>query len=952
MKKIFKIFPVALGVVALASCSNDETFFGSEKAINGPELIVSTEAPFADDGVTRAAFETADGKYSVSWQAGDAFRVYDAALQKYDVFTAKVDGSTKKITLDGTSDVTTPDKAIFPGNNVQYAGWDKANDVVTATVKVPAAVNFLGQEATTVNGNETFAYKSNLPMWGNATKNGENLEVSLKMLTAYTDITLYQSAGVTDVRLVSLVTAPTDAVDPIAADLNGTYPLAGYFDAQLKDGGQLVKTSGDLKNLDKSMIIEVNNIPNVDSVHVLIPVIPAQYPYLSVQYSIDNGTSWSELKSYKNTNIKRNALLKKDLTLGNAPITARVKNLAELNTRLAYIAANYAGETVDIYLDGEVATSEAAQTLTIPVLTADQTINIKGEIKNNVPNLPLNITGGAAGKKLTLNVESGINGSENVIINTSGDLQLIGAITSTGSGANHGTIKVDGVDATLTLGKGQFGAFSTGMIVEMNANKAIEVNAGTGTVNTLNVKGTGAVNIVSGTVTTFSTASTGAITVGALNTAPTVGTLTTAGNAAVTVNAGANVTTLNANGGNAAVVIAPGAAVETLSTKSENITIAANVANVTLNATAAGTLALNAAKITTLTSNAGAAIAVTSTGKAAIVNYSKNNGKTDCTFASLLNDAANTQKVAASDINANGEIFTAAQLAAITTGKNYKLMANININNQTWNTPSLNGNFDGNGKTISNIKQALFNAVSGGEIKNFTLNTVNIQENADNQGAVARTVSGTVIIKDVNVSGTVSTKNSANKGNVGGLVGSASGTLTLQDNKLTATTVKGYKNVGGYIGVVTGGTINILTTKSDNSKQSDITFAYIGKTAKPAAADAGTFGNFIGSITGAANVTIGGTGNDANAGKEIARFFDVTTKGIKDAAAATALYYGENKNASSQPFLGMQQTLFGTYTFHYEIGRSTNLGSLLLYDSIVDDLGNPYTLTLSDINQY
>ena len=950
MKKIFKIFPVALGVVALASCSNDETFFGSEKAINGPELIVSTEAPFADDGVTRAAFETADGKYSVSWQAGDAFRVYDAALQKYDVFTAKVDGSTKKITLDGTSDVTTPDKAIFPGDNVQYAGWDKANDVVTATVKVPAAVNFLGQEATTVNGNETFAYVSNLPMWGNATKNGDNLEVSLKMLTAYTDITLYQSANVSAVRLVSVKTGKTqlEAEAAAAGDLDGDFPLAGYFDAQLKDGGQLVTTSGDLKNLEKSMIIGVNAIPNVDSVHVLIPVIPAQYPYLSVQAYY--GGAWHEIKAYKNTNIKRNALLKNGLTLGQAPITARVKNLAELNTRLAYIATNYAGRTIDIYLDGEVATSEAAQTLTIPVLTADQTINIKGEIKNNVPNLPLQIEGGAAGKKLTLNVESGINGSENVIINTLGDLQLIGAITSTGSGANHGTIKVDGVGTTLTLGKGQFGAFNTGMIVEMNADKAIEVNAGTGTVNTLNVKGTGAVNIVSGTVTTFSTASTGAITVGTLNTAPTVGTLTTAGNAAVTVNAGANITTLNANGGAAAVDIKAGAAVETLSTTSKAITIGANVANVTLSAGGVGTLDLTAAKITTLTSNATAVIAVTSHGKAAIVNYSKNNGKTDCTFESELTGNANNQKVAASDINANGEIFTAAQLAAITTGKNYKLMADIDINNQAWNTPSLNGNFDGNGKTINNIKQALFNAVTGGEIKNFTI-VSSIQENADNQGAVARTVSGTVTIKDVRAGGTVSTKTAADKGNVGGLVGSASGTLTLQDNQLVAI-VGGYKNVGGYIGVVTGGTINILTTKSDDSKQSQITFGFVAKSAKPAAADAGTFGNFIGSITGAANVTIGGT--TAAAGKAIARFFDITTagKGIQNTGMANALYYNENKNASNKEFLGMQQTLFGTYTFHFEIGRSTNLGSLMIYDSIADDLGNPYTLTLSDINQY
>lgn len=951
MKKIMKLFPVALGLLALASCSNDENFLGNEQKINAPELIVSTEAPFSEDA-TRAAYETLSGDYKATWQVGDQFRVYDAALQKYDVFTTKMIDSKKKIVLNGISDVETPDKAIFPGNRVQYAGWDKAKNVVTATIKVPATVTFPGQMATTVGGVETFAYVSELPMWGDATKKDDNLEVPLKMLTAYTDITLYKSAGVTNVRLVSVKADKTQAEAKAAVsgstDLDTNFPLAGYFDAELKLEGKLVKTLGDLKDYDKSMIIAVNNIPAVDSVHVILPVIPATYPYLSVQYSTDNGASWSELKAYKGIAINRNTLLKNGLSVGDAPITAHVSSLAQLTTRLDYIATQYPGKTVDIYLDGEVATSEADQALTIPAaMTANQIINIKGEIKNNIPNLPLQITGGTSGYTMTLNVEGGINGSENVIINTTGDLQLIGEITSTGTGANHGTIKVDGVGTKLTLGKGEFGAFSTGMIVDMNANKTIDVNAGTGTVATLNVKGTGAVDITGGTVTTLTNASTstGDITVNG----GTVTTLTEAGGADVDINAGATVSTLNA--------------------KSTNITIDANIENVTLNAAATGTLVLTGAKITNLTSNASAVVTVTSFGKAAIVNYSKNSGKTDCSFTtSQLTNNASNQKVAATDINANGEIFTAAQLAAVTTGKNYKLMCGTyNINSNTWNTPNLNGNFDGNGKTITGIKKALFNAVSGGEIKNFTIATA-ISENAATQGAIARTVSGTVTIKDVTVTGSVATTNGGNRADVGGLIGKvSSGTLTLQDNKLTLTALSGYKNVGGYIGSVAGGTVNILTTKgytlsgttkvANTGKQSSIVFSYVGKDSKPAAADAGTFGNFIGSITGAANITIGGTGDDTTAGKLIANFFDVTTttpikKGIQDATMANNLYYNENKNASNAPFIGMNQTLFATYTFKYEIGRSTNVGSLLIYDSIVDDLGNPYTLTLSDINRY
>ena len=106
MKGIIKLFPAALAVFALASCSNED-FFGSENASGKLQLEATVEAPNSDDGTTRAAFLfTANGNSSL-WESEDEFRVYDAALQKYDKFVC--DGSV--IAVDGEPVVAEHSKA-------------------------------------------------------------------------------------------------------------------------------------------------------------------------------------------------------------------------------------------------------------------------------------------------------------------------------------------------------------------------------------------------------------------------------------------------------------------------------------------------------------------------------------------------------------------------------------------------------------------------------------------------------------------------------------------------------------------------------------------------------------------------------------------------------------------------------------------------------------------------
>ena len=208
MKSLIKFFPVAVGVLALASCSNDD-FFGSSSEDGKLELVATVAAPVgSDDGlITRSVISPAENvaDYSTSWDSKDKFRVYDAALQKYDAFSYKAE--SKKITIDTESPkVTEYAKAIFPAASVSYAGWSADNDAVTATVKIEDKITY----APAVKVGDKTAYVSNLPMWGDATMEDNHLAVKLNPLTAYADITV-NGAEAQYIRVISAASGKNHA---------------------------------------------------------------------------------------------------------------------------------------------------------------------------------------------------------------------------------------------------------------------------------------------------------------------------------------------------------------------------------------------------------------------------------------------------------------------------------------------------------------------------------------------------------------------------------------------------------------------------------------------------------------------------------------------------------------------------------------------------------------------
>ena len=126
---------------------------------------------------------------------------------------------------------------------------------------------------------------------------------------------------------------------------------------------------------------------------------------------------------------------------------------------------------------------------------------------------------------------------------------------------------------------------------------------------------------------------------------------------------------------------------------------------------------------------------------------------------------------------------------------------------------SYTGIFNGNGKTISNVKNSLFGVVTG-TVKNVKLVADIDNTESDSVGAVARILAGGTI-SDVTVSGSVIGEKA-----VGGVVGRvlAAGTVSNCTNSATVESTSGSDAAGGIVGkayyTVTGKEMNIIGCKN------------------------------------------------------------------------------------------------------------------------------------------
>lgn len=158
------------------------------------------------------------------------------------------------------------------------------------------------------------------------------------------------------------------------------------------------------------------------------------------------------------------------------------------------------------------------------------------------------------------------------------------------------------------------------------------------------------------------------------------------------------------------------------------------------------------------------------------------------------------------------KITTPAQLAWIIehaseengfyAGKDFEMTGDFDMNRISLpDNTKFNGNFDGKGHTISNLKgrSGLFNTVEGATVKNINFEDITVSSG----GAVTAVLRNGGVIENISVNG-----NSTISGAyTGGIVGSVLAS-TVKDCKVNSGVyISGLKCVGGIVGSSQGGTI-------------------------------------------------------------------------------------------------------------------------------------------------
>lgn len=224
----------------------------------------------------------------------------------------------------------------------------------------------------------------------------------------------------------------------------------------------------------------------------------------------------------------------------------------------------------------------------------------------------------------------------------------------------------------------------------------------------------------------------------------------------------------------------------------------------------------------------------------------------------LVWDGTSTSKPADYNSGSPGEvsITTAAELAWLAKQQNifrgytFKLTADIDLNNREWtpigSTYTFNGNFDGQGHTVSNLKCT--NSKKGGlfaEIINATVKDVTVSGsvsfNTDNEssilgGIVAQVLDNSTITGCTNRC-TISTTGDGNQGRVGGIAGYVANqgnncNFTISSNTNTgnvSTNGNESSSFGGIIGAATATNSNSITLTGNNydgGTPSDVCIGY------------------------------------------------------------------------------------------------------------------------------
>ena len=932
MKKIFNLVPAALGLLALASCSNDEDFFGGDNLAGKTTLTVTIEE---EAGTRMNAYQTgfdAVTSNGIKWSfgEGDQIRVYDSKPNAYDIFKYTASDAGNVFAINGKQLVDVENDAYtyaLRGEAISYAGWKRGTDagVPVALVKIPQEIPY-SEGTTTVGGKTYVTYTAGVPLWGtvNEGSSKDKLETTLQALGATVAVPFENGQkSVEQVRVRSLkvkdgkkitdvfsgkdesgttiAESTTEAIlvasgtntatffgtEGTDFEANADMPLSGWFEAELKTGGVIINTTDEAVNQPATgreavtVLTTYGTTPKnyMDAYQNIayLPVAPGTYPILVAEYY--DGTNWNFIKAWVGKTINRNVRLQCPKTSFGLEYNLRAgTTTAEITKAMStYNKGNGAIElNFNVDEDGTYISGHNLGTMNISGYPDLNTISIpalKGDIIVNVYGTAANLSAAP----LTITDADGVDNSTSEYGVT---FNFEGFATTTNTINLNTTTKVTlvgdytNVNTTSPLVVTKTGGLTLG--TEANAFQATDDA-------TINIADQATPAISAGDITVANTTSALKINNTAVN----------------KVSVGKNVTLVDSK---ATAVTVTGAA--TVTTNAPTINVAAAAADVvglylnkgvtTINLTGGNITTLEAPTSSPVAFAASSNINVVSSGSSAIscnpsienvkFNYSSSFDGSKATamgqFASSTiaisaytkRDGGSTTSSTTSGFTA---IYTAAQLAAaasFNTSNKYALVANI-TELKNWTSPNLAAPFTVEaGKEIQKLDAPLFGIIQDvANVDGVTITNAAIATDVENAGTgiLAKTIAGNVAVTSTSVAGSIS-----GHYYVGGLIG-----IVPQGATLT---------LGNGTGTPKAVTTNVAFT---NTK----TYGTVGWDMKAA-----TWGQFVGTIQGTSGTT----------SVEIKQ--DCSTSGTFD---KSALYFPYNRTNNGT----------GTITGYYK-GNSTYVG--------------------------
>ncbi len=378
MKRLFKLTTVALGLVVLGSCSNED-LFNSSNGIAGENgkgtLAVNVETPSNEMGLATRAL-TDENMSATIFEKSDKIRVYDNELHRWDGY--QFDGS--KFSLFTEADLTAPEFAIYPfgknetasdgsdiigTNNIggfQSGSWSKGG-ITTVVMNIPNHITY--KEVAQTDG--TTAYWCSLPMWGKVTSTEGKLETDLKYMTAILRVSLKNAkTNVSYLRISAFKDEARTKQINLSGDFKATLNTSDFTKTQLGE------TLG-----DGELFVNVRNIAGSDA-YVFVPIVPCTNAIVVIEY-FDNymnpvaGKDGKTEKVLSQKNYVRGTLYKAK----GAEFDVTTGSVEGINSAL--VAAKAQTEPVEITANVTTEATDEDNEIIIPAgMKADITLNLTG----------------------------------------------------------------------------------------------------------------------------------------------------------------------------------------------------------------------------------------------------------------------------------------------------------------------------------------------------------------------------------------------------------------------------------------------------------------------------------------------------------------------------------------------------------------------------------------------